>query len=988
MATRTVHTGEFPDTDPDRKCRPFEKPDGNCVDSVGSLAVLMNTLQWFVTTLFGSRAKRMRMRTLLMAILAFGASPCCAEPPRAQTSDGGSKTGAETLRVARLKKTLTPAQLAVGEPTVNSVGMALIPIPAGRFQMGSPESQVALSDEKPKHRVKLTKSFYLGITEVTHEQYNEVMWRTPSRTLEGQRLVRKRQDFSHHPVVNVSWDDARNFCRHLSAQAKEKAAGNVYRLPTEAEWEYACRAGTTTTYSCGDDRSHLAEYAWFSDKTLSTRAGLESPQAVGKKKPNAWCLYDMLGNVSEWCHDGYGEYSKATLIDPTGASTELYRIYRGGSYISGAIQCRSAYRVEESPSKRTRSLGFRVVCSSDGQNVPRNPASSSTPKPSGLSLIRHSSEFFQFLDRDKNGQIERRELIRSRQVSEMFGKAGVDLTKPMSRGKFVTTYIKISVASEQAFAERMASLKRKLTPAQLAVGDPIVNSIGMVLVPIPAGEFLMGNEDSKNAMRNEVPQHQVTLTNAISLGETEVTQGQWQAVMGTAPWKGKKYVKQGDDYPAAYVSWNDAVEFCNKLSAMPAEKKVGYVYRLPTEAEWEYACRAGTTTEYHFGDDPARSGDYAWCAENSWHVGEKYAHRVRQKSPNVWGLYDMLGNLREYCQDGYAGYSSEPVTDPGSDTSGDRAARHHSTVQRGGSFAGEVSCLRSVFRWGHSRPDERDGISGFRVARTHRGSRVHPVDVDRVKKALTPAQLAVGDPIVDSTGMVLVPIPAGEFRMGSRDSAAELAKRFGIKESHFSDEHPSHPVRLTKPFYLGVTEVTQGQWKAVMGTTPWKGQEQGREAVDCPAMYLSWRDAVEFCHKLGEKEGAVYRLPTEAEWEYACRAGTTKLFSYGDDVTQLGQYAWFNEPWAPRLVGQKIANPWGLYDMHGNVWEWCQDRPRQYSNDPVTDPMGVKSGAYRALRGGSFGGRASTLRSANRSSYPADDRNIGFAGFRVLRSER
>ena len=194
-----------------------------------------------------------------------------------------------------------------------------------------------------------------------------------------------------------------------------------------------------------------------------------------------------------------------------------------------------------------------------------------------------------------------------------------------------------------------ATSVEKPVPVAEPVGDRIENSIGMVLVPIPAGEFMMRDQ----------PLHRVTLTKSFYLGRTEVTQGQWKAVMGTTPWNSEKFVKEGDDYPATNVGWEDAVEFCRKLS-----EKEGVEYRLPTEAEWEYACRAGTTTAYSFGDDESQLGEYAWIEENTVDVGEKYAHIVGQKKPNPWGLYDMHGNVFEWCQDWYGEYPSGAVTDP------------------------------------------------------------------------------------------------------------------------------------------------------------------------------------------------------------------------------------------------------------------------------------------------------------------------------------
>jgi len=218
-----------------------------------------------------------------------------------------------------------------------------------------------------------------------------------------------------------------------------------------------------------------------------------------------------------------------------------------------------------------------------------------------------------------------------------------------------------------------------------------------------------------------------------------------------------------------------------------------------------------------------------------------------------------------------------------------------------------------------------------------------------------------------------------------------LAKRFGISVRNFEDEHPRHRVKLTKSFHLGRTEVTQVQWKAVMGTTPWKGKQSVKEGDDYPATFVNWDDAVEFCRKLSEKEGVEYRLPTEAEWEYACRAGTTTVYSFGDDESQLAEYAWYenNARWAgeeyAHIVGQKKPNPWGLYDMPGNVSEWCQDWYGEYPSGDVTDPVGPASGSLRVLRGGSWDDFARSCRSTHRNRYAPSGR-ISFLGFRVLRS--
>jgi formylglycine-generating enzyme required for sulfatase activity len=224
---------------------------------------------------------------------------------------------------------------------------------------------------------------------------------------------------------------------------------------------------------------------------------------------------------------------------------------------------------------------------------------------------------------------------------------------------------------------------------------------------------------------------------------------------------------------------------------------------------------------------------------------------------------------------------------------------------------------------------------------------------------------------VNGIGAKMVLIPAGTFLMGSPKSDSEAS----------GDEKPQHAVTLTRSFYMGATEVTQGQWKAVMGTEPWKGQGSVRKGANYPATYVSWDEAVEYCRRLSDREGREYRLPTEAEWEYACRGGKSTKYSFGDDATLLPQYAWFadnadkiNAGYA-HLVQQKLVNPFGLYDMHGNVWEWCSDWYGDYTAGPATDPEGPGEGANRVLRGGDWDYDAAGCRAANRSSYAPTYRN-------------
>jgi formylglycine-generating enzyme required for sulfatase activity len=240
-------------------------------------------------------------------------------------------------------------------------------------------------------------------------------------------------------------------------------------------------------------------------------------------------------------------------------------------------------------------------------------------------------------------------------------------------------------------------------------------------------------------------------------------------------------------------------------------------------------------------------------------------------------------------------------------------------------------------------------------------------------------------------GMEFVPIPAGRFMMGSPDSDRD-GRIF---------EKPRHEITISKPFYLGRYEVTQAQWDAVLNENPYnrdrsnpyynlQGMRERITRPDHPAT-VSWNDAQEFITALNRMEGGNrYRLPSEAEWEYAARAGTETRYSFGNSDTGLESHAWFGgdfDTGGTHPVGQKRPNPWGLYDIHGNAWEWVRDwyDADYYANSPSNDPQGPDTGQKRVVRGGSWHATANSWRSAFRRDYAPDYRGISI-GFRVLRT--
>ena len=236
----------------------------------------------------------------------------------------------------------------------NSIGMKLVLISKGTFMMGSPESEEGRRENETQHEVTISNDYYLGAYEVTQTQYQTVIGNNPS-CYQGALVGNQNADL---PVENVSLDDAVEFCKKLTELPEEKKAGRVYHLPTEAQWEYACRAGSKTIYSFDDEEGLLPEYGWFK------RNSSQRTHTVGLLEPNAWGLYDMHGNVWEWCSDWYGEYPKGAVSDPTGPTMGTDRVNRGGCWLYLAANCRSASRNWAKSSYQDGLLGFRVALSS------------------------------------------------------------------------------------------------------------------------------------------------------------------------------------------------------------------------------------------------------------------------------------------------------------------------------------------------------------------------------------------------------------------------------------------------------------------------------------------------------------------------------------------------------------------------------------------------------------------------------------------------
>ena len=848
----------------------------------------------------------------------------------------------------------------------NSLGMQFNLIPAGSFMMGSPESEEGRFDDETQHKVTLTQPFYIGVYEVTQSEWLSVMGSCIEEQIEEQR-DKTNPDWSlcgagdRFPMCYVSWEDCQAFIRKLNSQyggelRRELGTGWVYRLPSEAQWEYACRAGTTGTYGGSGE---LDSMGW-----CSCNSGGKMHE-VGNKEANGFGLYDMHGNVWEWCGDWSDAYPDGSVTDPTGPTSGSARVGRGGGWVFLARYCRSANRNRYAPTDRSLFLGCRVA------------------------LVRASEQDLQ-------------ERIATGPTSLVDPGDGDDpSTSPASDGQLSIT------------------------------NKSFTNSLGMQFNLIPAGTFTMGSPESEENRDDGETQHEVTLTQSFYIGVYEVTQSEWLSVMGENPsgfsaggvQSGDVFGLDTTRFPVEGVSWYDCQVFIRKLNSqygteLQRELGTGWSYSLPTEAQWEYACRAGTTTPYSFGG--TLNGDKANCdGEYPYGMATKGRNLKRTTtvgaySPNSWGVYDMHGNVLEWCSDRYDdAYPTGSVTDPTGPTSGSFR------VNRGGCWLSYAEYCRSAYRRGYA-PTRRISFLGCRVALV-RASERSPTVATPASDLDTPAELAAaperidpegenqetgtpssspttGKSFTNSLGMQFNLIPAGTFTMGS--STSEKAR---------DDDETQHEVTLTQSFYMGVYEVTQGEWMSVMGTSI----EEQRDKVNpdwslCgtgdrfPMYYVSWVDCQDFVRKLNSLygtelqrelgEGWSYCLPSESQWEYACRAGTTTPYSFGrtlngDKANCNGNYPYGTQTKGRYLertttVGAYSPNSWGLCDMHGSVWEWCCDGYDAYPTGSVTDPTGPTSGSYRVIRGGSWFFHAEYCRSAYRGRNAPTIRD-GFLGCRV-----
>lgn len=739
---------------------------------------------------------------------------------------------------------------------INSIGMRLVVIPGGTFTMGSSSAEIRrirnewnveeeiVTRESPAHRVQVSKPFLIGKYDVTVGQFktfvNETGYQSVAETQDAtwaydhtkKHWIKKpgvswrnpgTEVGDDHPVTMVCHIDAEAFCAWLS-----KRDGRKYELPTEAQWEYAARGGKEAQrFPWGDEypdgrKLNLADrrspVPW-ADRTVDDH--YSGPSPVGCFDPNGFRLYDMAGNVWQLCADyfdpkAYQGTASGVAIDPKGPRTGKKKSVRGGNWAFGAGIARNAFRFGIEPNLCTDLSGFRVAAVAH----PDDDTNQLKGQPSSYGKLTDLSQAEALADRVKK-LVSGGRRLEARRLVDQSGQAGQKIAVDDPDGLVTEVLATLIDLSEDSSAQTFN------------------NSLGIKMVRIPAGAFVMGSSEADIAwamttlaqnqpvsLENEFPFHKVRISRPFFMSATEVTVGQFQAfveatgyitdaedagggqVFNTKSnrWEqkdGSSWKSPGwtitPDQPVTMVSWNDAQAFVEWITA-----KEKLLYRLPTEAQWEYAARGGLLmTQFPWGDavpDGLRANyadkntDFEWRDRDA-DDGYKHVAPVGSFAANGYGLHDMAGNVIEWVRDYYGEdyYRFTPEVDSEGPGHGENR------VTKGGDWSSGAASLRCAFR-GWSRPDLAFSNTGFRViVDTDSPQRMFYFDNNFLTKEWVPGpdQRAVTEAIAKEQDRRIKPLPS-QSSPGAKTSVSEAPAIKGVQVLDLTPKSDAKKVGLAK----------------------------------------------------------------------------------------------------------------------------------------------------------------------------------------------
>lgn len=990
-------------------------------------------------------------------------------------------------------------------------------IPAGRFLRGSPPRERGRVDVETQHTVTLTRHFAMQQVPVTQGDFQSLMGFNPSffDNCGDQCPVESVTFFDALAYANAL-SEAKGFAPCYDLRACTGEPGNRfrcdpvpevsldcpgYRLPTEAEWEYAYRADTTTPYFFGDtedrngcEQPEIAKYALFCGNCESdygqgydcsndgARPHMNSfcgTAQVGERLPNPWGLYDLAGNVYEFVWDAFDEYPEGALVDPKGPDhAGRLQVIRGAGFCGHRDRLRAADRKQASRNQPSEGNGFRLV----------------------RTLQEASDEELEREGSCNNGCGGCTPLDPG--PGTPCGPCGID--------QYICDGISSTVcdgATECNLGET-CSADDQCDTGHCSNGYCSLREMSF----IPAGRYLRGSPTTERRRQEGEDLHDVTISRHFFLDQTNITQEKWRSLMGYSP----AYFREcGADCPIESITWTETLAFANARSRAEGLEECYDLsectgtpgdqlrcpatidfsldctgYRLPTDAEWEYAYRADSETALHNGNpSTAAACDQPLLDEIAHYCGNCEVDyesdvlcndrpcgiiSVAQRAPNPWGLYDMSGNVGEFVFDAFVDYPDQGVIDPIEWHFQDSQA-----TTRNSGFCGQLTHVRGARRNSTTRIAANNS-TGFRLARTFREATAEELD----REGSCNNGCGGCAPLADPPGKPCGPCGADQFQCVSESEttcSGATSCNLGATCSDDSDCVASHcsngfcaqfgyeyippgtflmgsppdergriedledqfQVTISRPFLMATTPMTQELFTQVMGYNPSFFTGCGG---DCPVESLSWLDSLAFANELSDLHGlercydlstctgepgnrfrcprdlsfsldcSGFRLPTEAEWEYAYRANTTTAFYSGEvetssaceqplieeiarfcgncsvsysptfDCSNGGQRPHMPSDCGTGPVGEFQPNSWGLFDLSGQVEEFTWDVFAPYPEGPAMDPKGTLSeGFERVVRGGTFCGHMARLRGADRK-FTNDISARQGTGVRLVRS--